>query len=351
MMKVGIHVDPDGGFSKPLERYETILDYNDIGHIRLSADQPDFWDRVAELDLFILHWIGTYSSHQLAHTILPIVENVMKIPCFPDKVTYWHYDDKVREHYLLESYNFPAIPAWIFWDKESAYRWLDNAELPVVFKLKGGASSVNVAMVRDKAYAKRLIGKMFGSGIISGNVPGVTSLRFKDESFLRFFKHHIVFKFFKWLQLMGKSPLEILHRDYVYFQRFLPGNKFDTRVMIIGNRAFCARRYNREDDFRASGSGFDDFTQEDIDQRCIKIAFEISKRIGFQTMSYDFLFDENNRPLVSEMSYTSPDWTVWSSPGYWDENLTYHEGHCWPQYCILSDLLRLPSLKQPDMKK
>jgi len=182
-------------------------------------------------------------------------------------------------------------------------------------------------------------------------MPGVTALRFKDEKLLRFIKHYVIIKLLKRLRLMKMSPLEISHRNYVYFQEFLPGNKFDTRVMVIGKKAFCARRFNRVDDFRASGSGFDDFSQEEIDKRCIKIAFEISGRLGFQTMSYDFLYDGNNQPLVSEMSYTSPDWTVWSSPGYWDENLQFHEGHFWPQYTILSDLLLLPSLKQPDMEK
>lgn len=350
-MKVGIHVDPEGGFPKPLERYETILDYNGINHIRLNAGQTDFWERVAEVDIFILHWIGTYNSHQLANAVLPVIENTLRIPCFPNRATWWHYDDKVREHYLLHNHHFPGVPAWIFWDKKSAYDWLENTELPVVFKLKGGASSVNVVLVKDKKYAKLLIDRMFGKGIISGSVPGTLVLRFRDESFLRFARQHLVGRFLKKVHLMRRSPLEIVHRNYIYFQSFLPGNKFDTRVMIIGKKAFCARRFNRDDDFRASGSGYDDFTQNDIDKRCIKIAFDISGKLGFQAMSYDFLYDKNNQPLVSEMSYTSPDWTVWSSPGYWDENLNFHEGHFWPQYCILSDLLGIPSLKQPEMKK
>ncbi len=94
-------------------------------------------------------------------------------------------------------------------------------------------------------------------------------------------------------------------------------------------------------DFRASGSGNADWSQKDIDNRCIKLAIETSKRNGFLCMSYDFLFDEQGNPLISEMSYTSPDWSVWSCPGYWDQNLGWHEGHLWPEYCILSDLLSL----------
>ena len=46
-----------------------------------------------------------------------------------------------------------------------------------------------------------------------------------------------------------------LQRDYLLVQEFLPGNGFDTRITVIGNRAFGFRRFNRPDDFRASGSG------------------------------------------------------------------------------------------------
>ena len=44
-------------------------------------------------------------------------------------------------------------------------------------------------------------------------------------------------------------------KDYVYFQKFLPNNKYDIRIVVIGDRAFGFIRYNRENDFRASGSG------------------------------------------------------------------------------------------------
>ena len=348
-MIVGIYDYKDGDFPLYLQRYETILDFNGIENIRLNVNNPDFWSKVEKLDLFIYHWIGTYNHHQLAPILLHIVEDVLKVKCFPNSVTCWHYDDKVRESYLLERYKFPIVPSWTFWDKKSATDWLQNAEFPLVFKLKGGASSVNVVLVKDKRYAKRLVNEMFGKGIISGFVPGTFSLRVKDEGFFQMSKR-LIRKILEDTGLKDKSPLEIVHRNYIYFQKFLPSNNFDTRVTIIGKRAFGARRYNRKGDFRASGSGLADFHHNDIDNQCIKIAFKISKKLNFQTMSYDFLYDENNQPLVSEISYTSPDWSVFSSPGYWDENLEFHEGRLWPQYCILSDLLKLPSLKQPEMK-
>ena len=146
------------------------------------------------------------------------------------------------------------------------------------------------------------------------------------------------------------NPFEQSHSNYVLFQEFLPNNVVDTRIHIFGNRAFGDVRFVRRKDFRASGSGKYTTDTEKIDRRCIKIAFEISKKCGFQSMAFDFLFDENNQPLISEMSYTQPDWGVWVYPGYWDDEMNWHEGHYWPQYLILKDMLNLQDLKQPEIK-
>ena len=62
-------------------------------------------------------------------------------------------------------------------------------------------------------------------------------------------------------------------------------------------------------------------------------------------MAYDFLYDEQRNPFISEISYCFVDWIVQSCPGFWDENLTWHNGHNWPQYYQLSDFLLIGNLK------
>ena len=99
-----------------------------------------------------------------------------------------------------------------------------------------------------------------------------------------------------------------------------------------------------------SGSGNIDYDVKKIDMRAIHIAFEISKKLHFQSMAYDFLLNEQRNFEIAEISYTYVDRAVYDCSGFWDANLNWHEGHFWPQYLQLVDALKLPELKQPELK-
>ena len=347
-MIVGIHMDPYRKFSPSLQKYEEILGYNNIEHIRLDASKPDFWAQVSNLDLFIFRWRQIDDHHQMAKTIIPIVEKEMGIKCFPNMATCWHYDDKIRQYYLLKRYDFPIVQSWIFWDKSQAIRWLSDADLPVVFKLKGGAGSNNVVLIKSKWQGKKLINRMFGKGIISGCIPDLGATKYKDFDFYKTI-HRWGGNVLRKLRDEDISPDWQVHKNYVLFQKFLPNNDYDTRVTVVGDRAYAFRRFNRENDFRSSGSGKIDYNVNNIDENCIKIAFKISKHFSFQSMAYDFLYNTNGDSEFCEISYTYVDSAIYNCPGYWDSNLDWHEGHYWPQYFQLMDALKMPDLKQPEL--
>jgi hypothetical protein len=89
---------------------------------------------------------------------------------------------------------------------------------------------------------------------------------------------------------------------YIYFQDFIPDNGFDTRLVIIGDRCFGFIRYNRKNDFRASGSGDIAYGKEFINEEMIKIAFNVATKLNSQSIAFDFLF-ENGVPKIVEISY------------------------------------------------
>ena len=97
----------------------------------------------------------------LARSILNSAQR-MGIKVFPNYNTSWHYDDKIAQSYLLQSIGAPIPKSWIYSNKDDAYKWADNSnEYPMVAKLKCGAGSHNVRLIRNKSEIYAYINQMF----------------------------------------------------------------------------------------------------------------------------------------------------------------------------------------------
>lgn len=348
-LKAGIHLEPFRQFSQRLIRYEKILTHNGIEAMRLCSSHSDFWEQVKELDLFIYYWGQWDTERQIAKTILPIIENEIGTPCFPNQRMCWIFDDKIREYYLMKSNDYPIADSWVFWEEQPALEWAETTRLPVVFKLTGGAGSANVILIDDRGFLKKTIKGMFKKGVYSHGIQSSDSLA---PGLFKRLKRHLALSKRSLLKqeipYFLHCPNWIPHKHYALFQEFLPNNAYDTRVTVIGNRAFAFRRFNRDNDFRSSGSGKIDYDVSAIDLKFIEVAFEISKKFNFQTMAYDFLYGLDGQIKFCEMSYAYVDYAVFHCPGYWDNHFNWHEGNFWPQYFHLMDALNQPDLIQPD---
>jgi len=345
-MLVGILYEPCKRFGENLQVYEKILDFNNIEHIRMDASNPDFWNIIPKIDLFIFRGRIRDDQQQLMNTILPIIENHYGVKCFPNLSTYWSYDDKIKEYLLLKSYGFPVIDSYIFWNKKDALNWFRNASLPLVFKLKAGASSSNVILIRKKSQGIRLIKKMFSRGIMPDRIPDIGKTQLKDFKFTKYIRKNGG-KLLRLIKGMDPTPFWNRHKNYIYFQKYLPGNSFDTRVVVVNHKAFAFRRLNRKKDFRSSGSKSFDFNPGKVDTQIIRKAFEVSERMQFQSMAYDFLYNERKEIYICEISYISPEETIPKLPGYWDRDLVWHSEQFVIQYLHLVEALKMPELKMP----
>ena len=289
-------------------------------------------------------WAHTPQDKQSARNILYTIEKVLGISVYPDVSTAWHFDEKIAQYYLLQALKAPIPSTWIFWDRDSALSWVGSeASYPMVFKLSAGAGSTNVIKIADAAQAQTIISRMFDRGVFSNTFHRKRHpkafVRFgrSARDLLRRVPDGIRFT------LTGQYPAlhPILWRPeaaYAYFQEFLPDNAFDTRITVIGNRAFGFRRLNRLGDFRASGSGHIEYDPQEIDLRCVEIAFDVSTRGGFQSMAYDFLLREG-QPVIGEISYAYLDSAVQACPGHWDRELNWCAGSMWPEEAQIEDFL------------
>jgi glutathione synthase/RimK-type ligase-like ATP-grasp enzyme len=259
---------------------------------------------------------------------------------FPNYNTCWHFNDKIAQKYLLDSINAPIPNTHIYYDYESAVEWVEKANYPIVFKLKSGAGAKNVKLVRGKKDARRLCNKAFNGGMssITEYFSDYQTKIFKTRAKKNYFEKllrapKVILNLFR---LKNQLPKE---KGYILFQEYLPNNSYDTRITIIGNRAFSFIRHNRNNDFRASGSGNIDYDQRKIDLNAVKIAFEISKLIGSQSMAFDLLYDQENQIKIIEISYGFNRNVILNCPGYWDISLNWIGGNFHPEHLIIEDAI------------
>ena len=341
---IGIHDSP-GSYS---DRWIEWCLENQVPFKRLNCLSTDVVRQTADLDAVLWHWtLLSVEELLVARQIIAALEQA-GILVFPSTPTCWHYDDKVGQKYLLESIGAPLIPTWVFTNRAEAEEWIAQATWPKVFKLRCGASAENVRLVRSASQAEALCRKAFGPGFAgSAGYLYDAAIRLQTTTDWRDLLEKIKRAPRSLAQTLARRRYTPRQRHYVLFQEFMPGNDFDTRVTIIGNRAFGAMRRNRANDFRASGSGDCLFDPEGVDRRCVPIAFRVAERVGTQSLACDFLFDHDHNPKICEISYCSVASPVLDCPGYWDQSFDWHPGHFWPQDLILEDLLKAVANRLP----
>jgi len=305
------------------------------------------WGRIKQFDGVMWHLPMKPSFLQSTESILSPIEFVLKMNVFPNYFTRWHYEDKIAQKYLFDALSVPTPNTYVFWEKETAISWvLNEAKFPLVQKAARGAGSSHVRLVNNHKEAIRIINGIFSSrGTWNHKGYYNTTNRNGIRLILTHFAN-IGINCLDAVILMSTGKRQHLpnvywmpEKDVVLFQEFYFGNQFDTRITVIGDRAFGFRRWNRPRDFRASGGGSIDYDQKLIDREMLSLAFRVSREGNFQSMAYDFLKDENGDPKICEMSFSFQNDAVYQCPGHWDSFLNYHNGHMWPEEAHVKDFL------------
>lgn len=293
---------------------------------RVNCFSNELVAQVADCQALMWHFNqGSQRDMMLARQILAALEHTGML-VFPDFRTAWHFDDKLGQKFLFERIQAPMVPTYAFFDKKQALAWIGQTSFPKVFKLRGGAGSQNVALVHNARQARGLVRQAFGRGF--PKYQGWGSLK---ERWYKYRRGKMPAKgVLKGLIRLFYSPayarLGAREAGYVYFQDFIPQNDSDIRIIVIGERAFGLKRYVRENDFRASGSGNFAYERELFDERCVQISFAIQQQLQLQVTVLDFVFDPQGQPLVVELSYGYAHKVYDDCPGYWDRDLNWHEG-------------------------
>lgn len=333
-MKLGIH--HPSAFSS---RWIAYCEKNAVEYKIVNALDNDIVNQLKGCDALMWHYSHIDYRHKLAAKSILFALEHAGIKVFPDSNTAWHFDDKVGQKYLLEAIKAPLVPSYVFYDKKTAKDWINTTSFPKVFKLRGGAGAANVSLVKNKEAAIKKTNKAFDRGFSQFNRVEYIKERFNrmrngKEDLLGVVKAiGRLFITTEYAKMAGRE------KGYVYFQDFIPDNNYDIRIIVIGSRAFAIKRGVRKDDFRASGSGNIIYDKNEIDERCIEVAFEVNKKIKSQSTAFDFIFNEKKEPLIVEISYGYAVNSYDACPGYWEEDLTWYEGSFNPQAWMVEAFL------------
>ena len=298
----------------------------------------DIIKQLEDCDVLMWHFSHTNAKDfQFAKQLLYSIQASGK-KVFPDINTMWHFDDKLGQKYLLESIKAPFVQTYIFYSKKEALQWSELTVFPKVFKLRRGASSANVRLARTKREARKLINQAFGRGFAQYNRLNNLKERWRTyrlgkTTLLNVLKGCArIFHTTDFAKVVGNE------KGYVYFQDFIPNNNFDIRIVVIGDRAFGIKRMVRKNDFRASGSGHIIHKKSEISEDCVRIAFELNKKLKTQCIAVDFVF-KNDQALIVEISYGFSPQGYYLCEGYWNSDLAWHEGNFNPYGWIIENLL------------
>lgn len=343
-MKLAIHHTP-GSFSDEWVKYckEKGLEFKIV-----CCYDSDIIEQLNDCEGLMWNWIHVeYQSVLFARQLIYSLAK-KGIKTFPSPDTCWHFDDKVGQKYLFEAIDAPLVNSYVFYSKTEALAWLNKTTLPKVFKLRAGAASQNVRLVRTKKLAIKLINRAFGPGFKTAN-----SWNGLKDRYWRLRRDKNKKAFISVLKGLGRMliPTEfqkfsIIQKGYIYFQDFIPDNNYDTRLVVIGQRCFGMRRFVRKNDFRASGSGLKNYEPEFINKRAVELAFEVAKNLNAQCLTFDFIIDQGT-PKIIEMSYSFP--VINSGKnfrGFFDNNLEWHDVKVNPGYFIIEDFINEIQTKQ-----
>lgn len=333
---IAIHHKP-GSFS---DRWIAYCQSKGIEYKLVDCYQSDIMAQLQDCEALMWHFSQNSPKDFLfAKQLIFSVEASGK-KVFPDFHTAWHFDDKVGQKYLLEAIGAPLAFTWVFYEKQQALDWAKKTDFPKVFKLRGGAGSQNVRLVNSPKEARRLIRKAFGRGFPAYHALGSLKERWRKYRLGKSDGKDLLKGLVRFIIPPPHARAKAREKGYVYFQEFIPGNESDTRIIVIDKKAFALKRFVRKNDFRASGSGNFAYAKEEFDDRCVKMAFELTNKLKSQSAAYDFIFDKNNNPLLVEISYGFVKEVYNPCPGYWDKDLNWHEGKFDPYGWMVDNLVK-----------
>jgi glutathione synthase/RimK-type ligase-like ATP-grasp enzyme len=207
--------------------------------------------------------------------------------------------------------------------------WVDarnyNSGFPVVIKQASSSGGEGVSLAKDKNEFDRKV-KKAGKAVYAESV-----LNLFINSFKTTIKKIIIF-FHPEKAKQLKYDITPLSTSLVV-QSFVPGLNGDFKVLFFGGKYYMMYRKNRENDFRASGSGKFFPVPENEHEGLLNFARRVTLEIDFPIIGMDIGYDGNVHHLL-EYQMIHIGTSALHRSTYWHE---FHDGK-WLKFEGVSDL-------------
>ena len=323
-------------------RWVAYCEQQGIAYKRVDCHASDIIEQLRDCDGLMWHHSQMNPKDLLAAKgILSALEH-SGFKVFPDWRTGWHFDDKLAQKYLFEAIDAPLVPTWVFLDKRQAMEWIETTDFPKVVKLRGGAGSTNVHLVRNAGEARQWVKRAFGRGIPNYDAWGSLKERWRKFRLGNVGPYEVVKGLLRWAWPPQYARALGRERGYAYFQAFVPGLEADYRLIVIGDKCLTIRRKVRKGDFRASGSGHLGYAPDLFSADLVRKGFNVADALGSRCAALDFVQYQGQIMLI-EVSYGFPT-TAFADdcPGFWNRSIEWREGQLdiyrWMVDALLADI-------------
>lgn len=294
------------------DKWAEHLGRREVDVLRVDLTTEDVLQQLEGCDGIMWRWHSPRND-EMSSSMRSVLEFRLGMPVFPNHRSSWHRRNKLAQHDLLQAAGVPMPKTWIFRDRQRAKEWALHTDYPKVFKLSAGGSGRGVALISSAEQACRLVDRMFGVGLSSArtqhdDIESVAQNREGLRALIRRWKGaaHLL--------AQGRERKALPERGYVYFQEVVRGREFN--VSVVGDRAFAFHKMRETEDF-GSRRGTSEYDPSHIDVDCVRMAFDIHARCGFQIMAYDLVVG-GGQTVVLEMNFKHK-----KTGGYWTRDLEW----------------------------
>ncbi len=245
-------------------RHARFLERNKFPYEIYAIQREDWLEKAGDFDVIVGVLSNTTFHLEEIRRKYYVLETLLKKSCFPSLQHVLLYEDKILEAQLAKIYGIPFVPTYVSHDEQDALRLIESLAYPVISKVNPSSSSVGVELIRTQAEARKIVRQAFSN---NGR------------------KIHVVYS---------------RQKNYIYFQKFIPNDGYDLRVIVVGNRVFGYYRKAPEGDFRASGMHQEE--KRSLPLEAMKIARKVNQAIKSPQLVVDMLHGQDGRYSINEYS-------------------------------------------------